>query len=102
MGFLRKLFGRKKETLVDSTIVQNNVMDNSPMLYYIYMDEEIFGPFTILELKNDYPIMEDTLITVDALNGEWFEAKYFECFDDLFNRDQGFYINEYGEIIKTK
>ncbi len=101
MGFFKKLFGGKKEAPGVSPIVQSNVSDNNVMHYYIYLDNEVFGPFSLQELKNDYPIMEDTLITVDTLNGEWFEANCFECFDELFNRNQGFYINEFGEIVKT-
>lgn len=102
MGFLKKMFCRKKKVSNFPLLNNNNVLNNNEASFYIYIDEDVYGPFTLQELKNDYPIMEDTLITVDTLNGEWFEAKCFECFDELFNRDQGFYINEFGEIIKTK
>ncbi|MDR1198500.1 MAG: hypothetical protein LBK94_05750 [Prevotellaceae bacterium] len=56
----------------------------------------MYGTFTLSDIKNDYPIMEDTLITTDTLDGEWYEAQCFECFDDLFNARQGFRINEFG------
>jgi hypothetical protein len=62
----------------------------------------VYGPLTLSELKNDYPILEDTLITTDTLNGEWFEAQCFECFDELFKRNQDFYVNEFGEIVRVK
>lgn len=106
MGFFKRFFCKKKEVNSFSNRgVANNtpaVCESSEMQYFIYLDNEVYGPFSLQELKNDYPIMEDTLITVDTLNGEWYEAKCFECFDELFNRDQGFYINEFGEIVKTK
>jgi hypothetical protein len=102
MGFLKRLFGKKKKESKDCYIAQNNVFDDDEINYYVYLDDEVFGPFSLQELKNNYPIMKDTLITADVLNGEWYEAKYFECFDELFDLDQSFYINEFGEIIKTK
>lgn len=102
MGFFKKLFCGKKETPALAALNQSNVSDSNEMHYYIWFDNEVYGPFSLQELKNDYPIMEETLITVDTLNGEWYEAKCFECFDELFNINQGFYINEFGEIVKTK
>ncbi len=76
--------------------------ESSEMLYYVCFDNEVYGGFTLSELKNDYPILEDTLITTDTLNGEWYEAKCFECFDDLFNSSvqSSFRINEFGEIVR--
>jgi hypothetical protein len=65
------------------------------------MDNEVFGPFSLQELKKDYPILKDTLITTDTLNSEWYEAKYFECFDELFDSEQDFTIGEDG-VIKWK
>jgi hypothetical protein len=91
------------------------------MLYYINIPEETatineygeivrnmkdvpYGPLTLSELKIDYGeyLTADTLITTDTLNNEWYEAQCFECFDDLFNARQGFRINEFGEIVRTK
>ncbi|MDR2026344.1 MAG: hypothetical protein LBQ01_02145 [Prevotellaceae bacterium] len=63
------------------------------------MDNKVYGPFSLPELKT-YPILEDTLISTDTLNGEWYEAKYFECLDDIFTAQQNFRINEFGEIVK--
>ena len=47
-----------------------------------------------------YPLLEDTLITTNTLGGEWYEAKYFECFDEMFNPHLGFRIAEDGTIIR--
>ncbi|MDR0540994.1 MAG: hypothetical protein LBH19_02150 [Dysgonamonadaceae bacterium] len=102
MGFFKNLFCRKKETPNVAPLNQGNTAVSNEMHYFIYMDNEVYGPFTLQELKSDYPILEDTLITTDTLNGEWYEARCFECFDELFNRNQGFYINEFGEIVKTR
>jgi hypothetical protein len=67
--------------------------------YSKVMADEVYGPFSLSELKT-YPILEDTLITTDTLNGEWYEAKYFECFDDVLSMKQNFRINEFGEIVR--
>jgi hypothetical protein len=72
------------------------------MQFYINLDNEVFGPFSQSELMNDYGkyLTKDILITTDTLNGEWYEAKCFECFDDLFETQQEFSINPFGEIIR--
>jgi hypothetical protein len=98
------LFGRKKEDANASSSDSNGgtVSHEHPeMHYFICLDNEVFGPFTLLDLKTTYQPMKDTLITTDTLNGEWYEAQCFECFDELFNAQQGFRINEYGEIVRT-
>jgi hypothetical protein len=100
MRFLKNLFCRKKK----GHTPENNMLVSSVSVetqYYISLDNEVFGPFSLSELKNDYPIMEDTLITTDTLNGEWYEAQCFECFDELFNNRKGFRINEFGEIVRS-
>jgi hypothetical protein len=118
MGFFKNLFCKKKKTPSVAPANQSNAVVTE-MLYYINipvedfktnefgeivrdMKDEVYGPFSLQELKSDYPILEDTLISTDTLNGKWYEARCFECFDELFKRNQGFYINEFGEIVKTK
>ena len=76
-------------------------INNTELKFYISLDNEEYGPFTLSELKADYPILEDTMITTNTLNGEWYEARYFECFDELFYRQQEFRINEFGEIVRN-
>ena len=76
--------------------------ESSEMQYFINLDDEVWGPFTLSELKINYPILEDTLITTDTLDGMWYEARYFECFDDIFDTQQDFRINEFGEIVRLK
>jgi hypothetical protein len=105
MGFFKRLFCKKiDDSNVGRSVASNNptLRENSEIYYYIYLDAVVFGPFTLSELKNDYPILKDTLITTDTLNGEWYEAQCFECFDALFNVRQDFRINEFGEIIRYK
>ena len=103
MGFLKRLFCKKKDSNAKSSVSNGGTasQENAEMHYFINFDNEVYGPFTLSALKNDYPIMEDTLITTDTLNGEWYEAKYFECFDELFNTQQDFRINEFGEIVRS-
>ena len=85
MGFFKRLFGCKKKTETTESGVN--------------FEETVFGPFSLSEIK-EYPLLEDTLITTNTLGGEWYEAKYFECFDEMFNPHLGFRIAEDGTIIR--
>ncbi len=98
MGFFSWLFGRKKK---DSQSNENSgdVFSSPGLMFYIYLDNTVFGPFSLEEIK-EYPLLEDTLITTNTLGGEWYEAKYFECFDDMFNPHLGFRIADDGTIIR--
>lgn len=72
----------------------------SSLLYYVHMDGVNYGPFSLEQLKT-YPLLEDTLITTNTLNGTWYEAKYFECLDDLFRPNLPFRIDADGTIIRS-
>lgn len=89
---------------------RNNVTDNPQqgnsdvylsLLYYVYLDDETYGPFSLEQLKT-YPLLEGTLITTNTLNGSWFEAKYFECLDELFRPNLPFRIDADGVIIRSE
>lgn len=84
----------------DSTTLRD-IMDDfySSLLYYVYLDDIIYGPFSLEQLKT-YPLKEETLITTNTLNGSWYEAKYFECLDDLFRPNLPFRIDADGVIIR--
>lgn len=71
----------------------------STLLYYVYLDGNTYGPYSLAQLKT-YPLLEDTLITTNTLNGTWYEAKYFECLDDLFRPNLPFRIDADGVIIR--
>ena len=62
---------------------QKSAPETDKIQYFIRIDNETYGPFSLSELKINYGecLTEDTLITTDTLNGEWYEAKCFECFD---------------------
>ncbi len=84
----------------NSTTSRNVVNDvYSSLLYYVNLDNNIYGPFTLEQLKT-YPLLEETLITTNTLNGSWYEAKYFECLDDLFHPNLPFRIDADGVIIR--
>lgn len=72
----------------------------SSLLYYVYLDGNTYGPYSLAQLKT-YPLFEDTLITTNTLNGTWYEAKYFECLDDLFRSNLPFKIDADGVIIRA-
>ncbi len=73
----------------------------STLLYYVYFEGNTFGPFSLEQLKT-YPLLEDTLITTNTLNGTWYEAKYFECLDDLFRPSLPFRIDADGVIVRLE
>ena len=75
----------------------------STLLYYVYFEGSTFGPFSLEQLKT-YPLLEDTLITTNTLNGTWYEAKYFECLDELFKSNEvlPFTIDADGTIIRLE
>lgn len=79
--------------------VSNDVY--SSLLYYIYFDNNTYGPFSLEQLKS-YPLLEDTMITTNTLNGTCYEAKYFECLDELFRPNLPFRIDADGTIIRTE
>lgn len=72
----------------------------SSLLYYVFLDGNTYGPFSLSQLKT-YPLLEDTLITTNTLNGSWYEAKFFECLDDLFRPTLPFRIDADGVIIRV-
>jgi hypothetical protein len=96
MEFFKRLFMSSKRKGGASS------NENAGLYFFINMNKDVYGPFSLLELKNDYPILKDTLITTDTLNGEWYEAQCFECFDELFDSQQDFTITEDGTIIRRK
>lgn len=93
MGLLSKIFGKKNK---------ENPFEAEGIRYYIKLDNEVFGPFSLTEIRQ-YPILEDTLVTTNTLNGEYYEAKYFECFDDIVvSTEPEFKIADDGTIIYRK
>ena len=93
----RRNLSNQRKSSGDSNNNGNNVY--SSLLYYVNMDNSTFGPFSLEQLKT-YPLLEDTLITTNTLNGTWYEAKYFECLDDLFRPNLPFRIDADGTIIR--
>jgi len=93
MGLFSKIFGKKKS---------DNPFDEEGIQYYIKIDDEAFGPFTLAEVRQ-YPLLEDTLVSTNTLNGEFYEAKYFECFDDIVQSlEPDFKIADDGTIVYLK
>lgn len=101
MGFFSRIFGSKKKKKTQQA-GSEDLYSSSDLRFYINMDNTSFGPFTLAQIKT-YPLLEDTLITTNTLNGEWYEARYFECFDDLFKEQESpsFRIADDGTIIRN-
>ncbi len=101
----KRLFGKKKENTPErEPVIQENALPEAPdpysgVLFYVFLDDEIYGPFTFEQIK-EYPLLEDTLVTTNTLGGEWYKAKCFECFEEMFNPHLGFRIAEDGTIIR--
>lgn len=71
----------------------------STLQYYVIVDKKNYGPLSLEQLKA-YPLQEDTLVSTNTLGNKWYEAKYFECLDNLFGHDLPFRIDEDGVIIR--
>ena len=98
MGWFKKLFGKKEET--SSSPAQLPVVDAfSGIAYFVFLEGDVFGPFTLEEIK-EYPLLEDTKVTTNTLGGEWYDAKYFECVADMFENHSAFRILEDGTIVR--
>lgn len=95
MGFFKRLFCRRKNK--DSRY--GDVFSSPYLQFFVNFEGCVYGPFSLSEIK-EYPLLEDTLITTNTLGGDWYEAKYFECFDDMFNSNLEFRIAEDGTIIR--
>lgn len=52
-------------------------------LYYIYLNEIVYGPYRLDQMV-DLPLLPDTMVTTNRLNGEWYEARNFGCFAHKF------------------
>lgn len=96
---IKQFTNRSSDANTVAELQNSNVPENEE-LYYIYHNNEVEGPHSLNALKRKYLIKRETLITTDTLNGEWFEAQYFECFDGEIERNENIEINEYGEIVK--
>ncbi len=94
MGLFSKLFGKNN--------TEENPFMTEGVQYFIKLDEDVFGPFSLDEVRH-YPLLDDTLVTTNTLNGEFYEAKYFECFDDIVqSTEPDFKIADDGTIVYLK
>lgn len=71
----------------------------STLQYFVIIDKKIYGPLSLQQLKS-YPLQEDTLVSTNTLGDKWYEAKYFECLDNVFSQNLPFRIDEDGVIIR--
>ena len=99
MGWFKRLFSKGSETSPATTQLPPVVDAFSGIAYYVFLEGDVFGPFTLDEIKQ-YPLLEDTKITTNTLGGEWYDAKYFECFSDMFINHSAFRILEDGTIVR--
>ena len=51
------------------------------------MDGQSYGPYTVKELM-ELPLLDDTLLTEESMNGEWLPAKRFD-FEDMLKKENG-------------
>lgn len=98
MGWFKNIFSKKPKTSSGSTQSTEDVY--SGIAYFVFMEGDVFGPFTLDEIRQ-YPLLEDTKITTNTLDGEWYDAKYFECFADMFINQSAFRILEDGTIVRN-
>lgn len=93
--------GQRQNPASNSRREQMNVY--SSLLYYVSFEGGIYGPFDLNQLRT-FPLLEDTLVTTNTLNGTWYEARYFECLDDIFDKTENlsFRIDPDGVIVRLK
>ncbi len=51
------------------------------------MEGQSYGPYTVKELM-ELPLLDDTLLTEESMNGEWLPARRFD-FEDMLNKENG-------------
>lgn len=49
--------------------------------FFVKMDGQQYGPYSLDDIRK-LPLLDDTLVTADSLNGEWHYAKDFD-FEDI-------------------
>lgn len=54
--------------------------------FYVQMDGEVFGPYTVRELMG-LGLLDDTLLTEESMNGEWLPACRFD-FNDMLRKEE--------------
>ncbi len=66
--------------------------------FYVKMDETTFGPYSAKEILG-LGLLDDTLVTEESLNGEWYPARRFD-FQDMYLKESRTVINEDGSISR--
>ena len=64
--------------------------------FYVQMDGETYGPYSAKEIK-ELPLLDDTLVTEESMNGRWLQACEFD-FDDIVKKEFASRINDDGTI----
>lgn len=67
--------------------------------FYVKMDENVFGPYTIDEIRN-LGLLEDTEV-MEASLGCWYPANYYD-FDALYAKEHSFHIDDEGQIHRPE
>ena len=67
-------------------IIQTKKYKAMTYKFYVRMDDEAFGPYTVKELMG-LGLLDDTLLTEESMNGEWLPAKRFD-FEDMFRKEE--------------
>lgn len=55
--------------------------------FYVQMEGQSYGPYTVKELM-ELPLLDDTLLTEESMNGEWLPARRFD-FEDMLKKENG-------------
>lgn len=66
--------------------------------FYVKMDGETYGPYSAKEML-DLGLLEDTLVTEESLNGQWYPASKMD-FQDMYMKEASININEDGTITR--
>ena len=55
--------------------------------FYVQMEGQSYGPYTVKELM-ELPLLDETLLTEESMNGEWLPARRFD-FEDMLKKENG-------------
>ena len=62
MGFFKRLFGKK-----DIKSESGDIFSSPDLLFYILLEETVFGPFSLSEIK-EYPLKPKNEVATDIID----------------------------------
>lgn len=71
-----------------------------PYKFYIKMDEQIYGPYSLQEY-HDLNVPDDTEVLEESV-GQWCQASDYPTYEELRAREMGYLISHDGEVERVR